>query len=158
MNAATPHWWLVNIGSGFYGASSIGWLELDFMANGPNKSFINLVEASKIVPFYPFLAKTLTWTNDDQILWCHMASLGHNELIKRPNNSLLVTDQLAERLTHWGGVMHICVSKLSIIGSDNGLSPKRHQAIILTNAGFLSNGPLGTNFSERFSQMNISKV
>ena len=51
-------------------------------------------------------------------------------------------------LTHWGRVMHICVSKLTIIGSDNGLSPDRHQAIIWTNAGILLIGPLGTNFSE----------
>ena len=36
------------------------------------------------------------------------------------------------------------------IGSDNGLSPFRHQAIILTNAGLLSIGTLGTNFSEVF--------
>ena len=43
---------------------------------------------------------------------------------------------------------HICVSKLTIIGSDNGLSPDRRQAIILTNAGILLIGPLGTNFSE----------
>ena len=35
-----------------------------------------------------------------------------------------------------------------IIGSDNGLSPGRGQAIIWTNAGILSNGPLGTNFIE----------
>ena len=34
------------------------------------------------------------------------------------------------------------------IGSDNGLSPIRRQDIILTNAGLLSIGPLGTNFSE----------
>ena len=34
------------------------------------------------------------------------------------------------------------------IGSDNGLSPIRRQAIIQTNAGLLSIGPLGTNFSE----------
>ena len=33
-------------------------------------------------------------------------------------------------LTHWGRVTHICVSKLSILGSDNGLSPGRRQAII----------------------------
>ena len=43
---------------------------------------------------------------------------------------------------------HICVSKLTIIGSDNGLSPDRRQAIIWTNAGLLLIGPLGTNFSE----------
>ena len=43
---------------------------------------------------------------------------------------------------------HICVVDLTIIGSDNGLSPGRRQAIIWTNAGILLIGPLGTNFSE----------
>ena len=51
-------------------------------------------------------------------------------------------------LTHWGWVAHICVSKLTIIDSDNGLSPGRCQAIIWTNAGILLIGPLGANFSE----------
>ena len=51
-------------------------------------------------------------------------------------------------LTHWGRVTHICVIKLTIIGSDNGLSPGRRQAIIWANAGILSIGHLGTNFSE----------
>ena len=43
---------------------------------------------------------------------------------------------------------YIYVSKLTNIGSDNGLSPGRHQAIIWTNAGMLLIGPLGTNSSE----------
>ena len=43
---------------------------------------------------------------------------------------------------------HICVSKLAITGSDNGLPPDRRQAIIWTNAGLLLIEPLGTNFSE----------
>ena len=43
---------------------------------------------------------------------------------------------------------HICVGKPAIIGSDNGLSPDRRQAIIWTNAGILLIGPLGTYFSE----------
>ena len=43
--------------------------------------------------------------------------------------------------------MHISVGNLTIIGSDNGLSPSRRQAIVWTNAGILSIGPLGTNFS-----------
>ena len=51
-------------------------------------------------------------------------------------------------LTHWGRVTHICVGELTIIGSDNGLSPGRRQAIIWTNAGILLIEPLGTNFSE----------
>ena len=37
---------------------------------------------------------------------------------------------------------------LTIIGSDNGLSPGRRQAIIWTNDGILLIGPLGTNFNE----------
>ena len=51
-------------------------------------------------------------------------------------------------LTHWGRVTHICVGDLTIIGSDDGLSPVRRQAIIWTNAGILLIEPLGTNFNE----------
>ena len=49
---------------------------------------------------------------------------------------------------HWGRVTYICVSDLTNIGSDNGLSPGRCQSIIRTNAGLLLIGPLGTNLSE----------
>ena len=38
--------------------------------------------------------------------------------------------------THWGRVTHLCFGNLNVIGSDNGLSSGRRQAII------------GTNFSE----------
>ena len=51
-------------------------------------------------------------------------------------------------LNHWRRVTHICISKLTIIGSDNCLLPARRQAIIWTNAGILLIGPLGTNFSK----------
>ena len=51
-------------------------------------------------------------------------------------------------LTFWGPVAHICVSKLTTIASDNGLSPGRRQAIIWNNDGILLIWPLGTNFSE----------
>ena len=50
---------------------------------------------------------------------------------------------------------HICVSKLTIIGSDNGLSPDRRQTIIWTNTGILLIGPLGTNFSEIIIEIYI---
>ena len=56
--------------------------------------------------------------------------------------------EINHKLTHWGRVMLICVSKLNIIGSDNDLLPGRHQAIIWTNAGILLIGPLRTNFNE----------
>ena len=57
-------------------------------------------------------------------------------------------------LTQWGRVTHICVSKLTTIGSDNGLSPARRQAIIWNNAGILLNWTLGTNFSELLSEID----
>ena len=55
---------------------------------------------------------------------------------------------LRHSLTHWGRVTHICVGNLTIIGSDNGLTPGRRQAIIWTSAGILLIGPKGINFSE----------
>ena len=56
-------------------------------------------------------------------------------------------------IPYWGRVTHICVGNLTIIGSDNGLSPGWRQAIIWTNAGILLIGPLGTNFSEIFTEI-----
>ena len=58
-------------------------------------------------------------------------------------------------LTHWGRVTHICVGKLTIIGSDNGLSPVRRQTIIRTNAGILLIRPSGTNFSEILIEIDV---
>ena len=56
--------------------------------------------------------------------------------------------------THWGRVTHICISKLNIIGSDNGLSPGRCQAIMWTNTGILLIWPSGTNFSEMLIEIH----
>ena len=56
-------------------------------------------------------------------------------------------------LTHWGWVMHICVSDPTIIGSDNGLSPGRRQTTIWTNAGILLIRTLRINFSEIVSEI-----
>ena len=63
-------------------------------------------------------------------------------------NAYSLTCACSDELTHWGRVTHICVSKLTITGPDNGLSPGRCQAIIWTNAGILLIGPIRTNFSE----------
>ena len=49
---------------------------------------------------------------------------------------------------------HICVGNLTIIGSDNGLSPVRRQAITWTNVEILLIGPLGTNFSEMLIEIH----
>ena len=66
-----------------------------------------------------------------------------------------------QQLTHWGRLTHICVGKLIIIGSDNGLLPDQCQAIITTNAGLLLIGPLWTYFSENLiktQQFSLKKM
>ena len=68
--------------------------------------------------------------------WLIYASLGLNEL------------------THWGRVTHICIGKLTIIVSDNGLSPGRRQAIIWTNAGIVLIWTLRKHFSEMISEIH----
>ena len=69
-------------------------------------------------------------------------------VVQSLNISLVILQVNFQELTHWGLVTHICVDNLTTIGSDNGLSPDRRQAIIWTNAGILSIERLGTNFSE----------
>ena len=58
-------------------------------------------------------------------------------------------------LTHWCRVTQLCVGKLTIIGSENGLSPGRRQAIIWINARILLIGTLWTNFSEILIEIPI---
>ena len=57
-------------------------------------------------------------------------------------------------LTHWGRLTHICVSKLTTIGLDNGLSLDQCQTIIWTNVGILLIGTIGTNFSKILSEVH----
>ena len=57
-------------------------------------------------------------------------------------------------ITHRGLMRHTCISKLTITGSDNGLSPGRRQAIIWTNAGILLIWTIGKNFSEILSKIH----
>ena len=49
---------------------------------------------------------------------------------------------------------YICISDLTIIGSDNGLALSKRQAIIWTNDGILLTGHLGTNFSEILTEIH----
>ena len=50
--------------------------------------------------------------------------------------------------------MHIYVGNLTIIDSDNGLSPGRRQAITCTNVGILLIGPLATNCGEMLIEIH----
>ena len=58
-------------------------------------------------------------------------------------------------LSNWGRVMHICVGKLTIIGSDNDLASERRQAIVCTSDGIMLIGTSGTNVSEIFIEIHI---
>ena len=78
---------------------------------------------------------------------CHTFSW-HYYKIKRYCIAIFeLVQQNISQLPHWGRVTQIYVGKLTIIGSDNSLSPGRRQAIIWTNARILLIGPLGRNFS-----------
>ena len=71
-------------------------------------------------------------------------------ILSRWSTSIILINRrwTLSKLTHWSRVTYICVSNLTIIGPDNGLSPGRRQAIIWTNAEILLIVPLGTNFIE----------
>ena len=78
-----------------------------------------------------------------------------NQLIVGVIFSFFNTLETQSPLTHWGRVRHICVTKLTIICSNNGLSPGWYQAIIRTDAGILLIRPLGTKFGEILIEIHI---
>ena len=55
-------------------------------------------------------------------------------------------------LVKW--VTHMCTSKLTIIGSDDGLLPGQCRTIIWNNAETLLTEPSGTNFSEILTEIH----
>ena len=83
--------------------------------------------------------------NNSEIIFM---SWRHHVMISLLHDSSDQTLDWSVELTHWGRMTHICVSNLTNIGSDNGLSPDRRQAIIWTIARILLIGPFRTNFSE----------
>ena len=78
------------------------------------------------------------------------------EMTRKNRESGICESPVKALITHWGRVTHTRVSKLTIIGSDNGLSPGRCQTIIWTNAGMSLIGLLGTNFRGILIKMYIS--
>ena len=108
---------------------------------------ISLVIERTYILYLIMIIKSELWTIT------HCLGLGHETMVCAVCRSVFLQTPRGlvwYALTHWGRVTHICVGNLTIIGSDNGLSPGGHQAIIWTNAGILLIGPLGTNFSEIF--------
>ena len=57
-------------------------------------------------------------------------------------------------IIYWSQVRYACISNFATIGTDNRLSPGRHQAIIGTNAGILFIRNLGRSFTEIKSEIH----
>ena len=100
----------------------------------------------------PVPSPVISWTNADFI--ANQTIMNRFLYNFDQNTDKIFSSKKGIWLIHWGWVMHICISKLNIIGSDNGLSPGRRQVIIWTNAGILLIGPLGTNFNEIFIEIH----
>ena len=83
-------------------------------------------------------------------VWLWVFWLDNNKLLKALFLKNFINHQL---LTHWGRVTHIYASRLTLTGSDNGLSSGRRQAITWTNAVILLIGPWGTNVSENLIEI-----
>ena len=90
------------------------------------------------------------WFRWCEVLWhsCEDRRMLITNMCLKISYELLQHFPRAIGLTHLPLVpQYVYVNRVSI-GSDNGMSPIRRQAIIETNAGLLSIGPLGTNFNE----------
>ena len=82
----------------------------------------------------------LSWSRSSKNIWFLQymngsARLWYLQCIKsRPRETYVhrYTKPSLVQLTHWGRVMHLCIGKLTIIGSDNALLPGQCHAIIWT--------------------------
>ena len=70
------------------------------------------------------------------------------EYIKQNTRCHLLRPRAISELTQRGPVTHICVSKITIIGSYSGLSPRLCHAIIWLNARILLITPLQWNLNQ----------
>ena len=89
-------------------------------------------------------------TCPEQKLWAN-----NRTMIVRESGRTKGDFPLRDRLINWGQVKLICVIKLTIIVSDNGLSLGRCRSVIHTNDGLLSNGTMATIFSGILSEIYI---
>ena len=79
----------------------------------------------------------LQWNNTEAWHTLHKKRQARTLLCFYNNKSRKILCETTVCLTHWGRVTHIYVSKLTIIGSDKGLSPGWRQSIIWIKAGIL---------------------
>ena len=92
----------------------------------------------------------------DSYLYSYWKGSSSSSCYHQPNINVTWPHQWP--LIRWGWVTQICISKLTIIGSDNGLAPGWRQTINWTNDGILLIGPLGINFSFNRNSNNFIQV
>ena len=107
-----------------------------------------LLESQKTIHGITFLYIIRSPTNIFCVDYIWFTVQNEYILAKMNNNSRHMA-----HLTHRCRVMHICISTITIIILENGLSPGRHQAIIWTNAGILLISTIWTNFNEILSEI-----
>ena len=78
-----------------------------------------------------------------------------DKYVKSPEYKCTKTQLKCTCITHGGRVTHIYVGRITIMGSDDGLSPGRFQPIIWTSAKILLSGPVGTNKRNIHWNVNI---
>ena len=87
--------------------------------------------------------------------YCHVEIYGLFQVNRCDNYELGAIVRGETGLTYWGRETYTCVSKLTGIGSENGLAPTRCQTVIWTNAGILLIRTFGPNFCEILSGIHI---
>ena len=112
---------------------------LKFVPKGPINNIPVLVQmmAWRRPGAKPMMASLLTHIcviRAQWVRWWYLSMLSNNlfvmfkSFVNASCVSMCVKLRAVQKvLTHWGQVTHICVSNLTIIGSDNGLSPGGHQ-------------------------------
>ena len=119
----------------------IQWLELPELSwNRTNPTSFDPIPLQGTPMMYSLMALTIndvimltSRKTSSSVLWGEYNGGEWIPLTKGPycgtRVSVTINNNNMIMLTHWGRVTHICVSKLTINGSDNGLSPGRRQAI-----------------------------
>ena len=104
-------------------------------------SNISCIYISLYVTTWILILTQHPWYSWIRFMFCYMTVVVYYRF---PYQYLLIDTEVIPLFSHWGQVAHICVGKLTIIGSDNG----RRQAIIRTNAGMLLIATRETNVNK----------
>ena len=98
-------------------------------------------ESFKFGDLVRLILETIRLVEDRKLVKCAPGTIS-SHITESVGKFIWSIKQPASQLTHWGQVRHIRIGNLTIIGSDNCLSPDWHKAITQTNAEILLIGPI----------------